>query len=127
MHLGRSPLEPRDEESVLFWDALLAVLANEGVRTGSWRLLDVDGWPDNRSNERLLAWRWDRHAVVINYSDAVADGLVRIGPDLAGAQWRLRDVIHDEVYERDGDDIAARGLYVRLDPYDAYVLRLDSA
>ena len=127
MHLGRSPVEPRDEETAEFWDGLLRLVADEGVRTGAWRLLDVDGWPDNRSNERLLAWRWDRHVVVVNFTGAVADGLVQLGPELAGASWTLRDVYGDRVFERDGDELASRGLYVLLDPFDAYILRLESA
>jgi hypothetical protein len=127
MHLGRSPGEPSDDEAASFWSRLLRLVADEGVRSGSWRLLEVEGWPDNHSNERLLAWRWDRHAVVLNYSGSVADGLVRLGPELAGAGWTLRDVYGDRVFERDGDELASRGLYVLLDPWDAYVLRLESA
>jgi hypothetical protein len=127
MHLGRSPVEAPDEGVAAFWHGLLALVADEVVRTGTWRLLEVEGWSDNRSAERLLAWRWDRHLVVVNYSGSVADGLVQLGPELAGASWVLRDVYGDRVFARDGNELASRGLYVLLDPWDAYVLRLESA
>jgi len=74
VHLGRRPVEPVDEELAGFWHDLLA--ATVGVRVGEWRLLDVTGWPDNQSCERLVAWRWDGHLIAINFSDERADGLV---------------------------------------------------
>jgi hypothetical protein len=127
MHLARSPAEEPDEDAACLWHRLLTLVADERIRTGTWRLLEVEGWPDNRSAERLLAWRWDRHVVVVNYSGSVADGLVRLGPELAGAGWVLRDAYGDRVFARDGTELASRGLYVLLDPWDAYVLRLESA
>jgi hypothetical protein len=38
--------------------------------------LDANGWPDNESCERLVAWRWRDHLVTINFSDERADWLV---------------------------------------------------
>jgi len=74
VQLGRRPVEPVDEELTAFWHDLLATA--QRVRVGAWQLLDVTGWPDNQSCERLLAWRWRDHIVVINFSDERADGLV---------------------------------------------------
>jgi hypothetical protein len=125
VHLGREPHEPEDEELARFWDHLLRLVDDERVRTEPWQLLVVDGWPDNPSNERLLAWRWARHVVVLNYSDLEADGLVRLGPEFEGASWTLHDGYHDEAYERDGAELAHDGLYVRLAPYDAHVFRIE--
>jgi hypothetical protein len=125
VHLGRDPVEPVDEACAAFWDRLLRLVADEGLRTGPWQLLAVEGWPDNRSNERLLAWRWARHVVVVNYSDLEADGMVRLGPELEGASWTFHDLYHDASYERDGSELARNGLYVRLAPYDAHVFRIE--
>jgi hypothetical protein len=113
VQLGRFPDEPVDEESRAFW--LHALRALDGVRAGDWRLFDVHGWPDNDSCRHLLAWRWDDHLVVINYSDTHADGLVALN-ERAG---ELVDVLHDRSYGYEGGD-----LYVALAPYDAHVLRL---
>src|SRR5262249_17989852 len=78
VRLGREPDEPRDDDEARFWDRLLGLVAAEDVRSGRWELLPVDGWPDNRSCEHLLAWRWDGHVVVINYGEHEADGRVRL-------------------------------------------------
>jgi hypothetical protein len=67
VQLGRAPDEPPDPEAGAFWADLLEALAD--VRTGEWRLVDVDGPPS------LLAWRWSDHLAVINYGDAPAKGL----------------------------------------------------
>jgi hypothetical protein len=32
--------------------------------------------------------------------------------NLAGFKWRLEDLIGDAVYERDGDDLQSRGLFL---------------
>jgi hypothetical protein len=38
-------------------------------------------------------------------------------PELAGCQWCLRDVLGDAEYERDGDELVERGLYLDLAPW----------
>jgi hypothetical protein len=123
VHLGREPSEPVDEELAQFWRGLLRAVADERVRTGEWRLLEVDGWPDNRSSECLLAWRWDGHLVVVNYGDSEADGLVRLGDDVGGGTLRFREVFSGETFEHDASDLAG-GLYVRLEPWGFRVHRV---
>jgi hypothetical protein len=124
VQLGRRPLEQADPLARAFWSHALATVASEHVRDGDWQLLEVTGWPDNQSCRDLLAWRWARHLVVINYGHGPADGLVKVGPELAGQMWELHDVMRAESYRRDGDDLALRGLYVALPRYAAHIFRL---
>ena len=76
-------------------ERLLATVAGHGVRAGTWRLLEADGWPDNQSCRNLLAWSWSgaddaRHVVVVNLSGQPAQGQIPLGwPDLPGRDWRL--------------------------------------
>jgi hypothetical protein len=123
VHLGRRPAEPPDAESRSFWSHTLATVANEHVREGEWRLLDVTGWPDNQSCDGLVAWRWRNHLVVINYSGVAADGLVQLGADAAGRTWPLHDVFDGRIYERDGDELASCGLYVSLPSFGVHLFR----
>ncbi len=37
--------------------------------------------------------------------------------DLRGGQWRLRDVLSDESFDRDGDGMQGEGLFVDLGPW----------
>jgi hypothetical protein len=126
--LGRRPAEALDADRHGWYGRVLAALG-DGVRRGEWRMVAVDGWPDNRSCEALVAWTWSVGArtdlVVVNLSGERADGLVRFGE--RGAVGRgpvvLTDVLSGERYERDLGDMFTDGLYVALSAYGAHVLR----
>jgi hypothetical protein len=40
-----------------------------------------------------------------------------------GANWRLIDALSDASYDRDGNEMAASGLYVELQPWRYYFLQ----
>jgi glycosidase len=128
--LSRRPDEQPDRELADWYRRLLAV-AGRGVRSGTWRLLGATGWPDNQSCRNLLAWSWDgdgsghRHVVVINFSGQPAQGRVPLQwADLPGRNWPLTDLLAGEVFERDGGELAAPGLYVSLGPWEFHLLAL---
>ncbi len=125
--LGRRPLESRDTELRRFVDRLLAALAG-GLREGDWTLLGVEGWPDNRSAERLAAWAWtgsdSRHLVVVNLAGERADGMVRLDWTDLPAEVEFDDLLSGERYRRDGSQLAADGLYVALDGHGVHLLRM---
>ena len=126
--LGRGPDEPPDEELRAFYAGLMRAAAGSGfVRDGVWRLCACEGWPDNRSNEQLVAWCWAadgaRHVVVVNLADAPAQARVRLPwDDLAGRPWELTDRLDGRAFRREGDELAGAGLFVALDPWGAHVL-----
>jgi hypothetical protein len=124
VHLGRRPDESPDGDLRRQWSHLLEALGDGRVRRGEWRLLDVHGWPDNRTCESLVAWRWDAHVVVVNYSPEHAQGRAQLGDAFIGREWQLHDLLDDRSYVRDGDEIATQGLYVELPPYGAHVFSL---
>ena len=57
--LSRRPAEPPDSALAGWYLRLLAAVAGRRIRSGSWRLLEAAGWPDNDSCRNLLAWSWD--------------------------------------------------------------------
>jgi hypothetical protein len=120
--LARGPDEPPDAGLRAFYGRLLAAVADSGLRDGDWRLADVTGWPDNDSHRRLVAWGWPRELVVVNLSDAAAQARVRLPFDAAGRDWALTDRLSGARFDRAGDELAADGLYVALDPWEAYFL-----
>jgi glycosidase len=127
--LGRRPDEPVDTEVRAAVDRLVAAIGG-GVRRGDWQLLTVDGWPDNQSARRLLAWSWvggaRRHVVVVNLSDERADGRVRLDwADLGGRRCVFDDLLAGVSYEREGDAVVGDGLYVALDPDAAHLFRVE--
>ena len=128
--LDRRPQEPSDQPLMDFYARLLEALGP--MRDGAWSLCWTTGWPDNESHRALVATAWDtgdrRALVVANLSDAVADGVVHVPwEDVAGRSLRLVDVLSGDVFERDGSDVAANGIYVRLANWQAHILVTDSA
>jgi Alpha amylase, catalytic domain len=125
--LGRGPDEPSDASLRTFYERLLKAVAESDLRHGDWRLCECAGWPDNDSYLRLVSWCWStpagRHLVVVNLSDARAQARVRIPWDgLPGRAWTLSNRLTAEAFERAGDELAADGLYVALEPWAAHFL-----
>jgi hypothetical protein len=124
--LGRRPHEDLDIDLRAWYDRLVAAFAG-GMRDGSWSPIAVDGWPDNRSCDALVAWCWSGadhdHLVVVNLSDDRADGLARLPPVSGDGSLTLTDLLSGAAFERDRADIGREGLYVALDGRGAHVLR----
>jgi len=129
--LARRPDEPPDHELAAWYRRLLATVGGHRVRSGDWRLLEAAGWPDNQSCQNLLAWSWggdpgsDRHVVVVNLSGQPAQARIQLGwPDLPGRGWFLTDLLTDNVFTRDGGELAGPGLFVDLGPWQSHLLAL---
>jgi Alpha amylase, catalytic domain len=123
--LGRRPVEPVDAELRAFHVRLLEAAA--GIRHGAWALCQTSGWPDDQSHDQLLAGCWTdsehRALVVVNYADLPAAARVHLPwGDLADQTWQLEDRLTGAVFERDGTEAAAEGLYVQLPPWGSHVL-----
>ena len=130
-HLGRGPCEPSDPQLEQFYQRLLAVLRQPVVRRGQWQLLEcVPAWDGNGTSDCFLAFTWqgpgdERLLVAVNYAPNQSQCYVRLPlADLAGGPWRLQDQIGDATYDRDGDDLQARGLYLDMRPWQAAVFSL---
>jgi hypothetical protein len=130
-HLCRGPEEPIDEKLEQFYDQLLAVMREPVVRIGQWRLLECSpAWEGNWTWDCLLAFAWqrpegERLLVAVNYAPNQSQCYVRLPfIDLAGSQWRLADLMGNAIYDRQGDDLQAKGLYLDEPPWKASVFSL---
>jgi hypothetical protein len=130
-HLGRAPDEPTDLELGKFYDRLLAVLRQPGLRNGQWRLLEcVPAWEGNWTADCFVAFAWqgpggERLLVTVNYAPNQSQCYLRLPfTDLGNRQWRLQDQIGTAAYERDGNDLQSRGLYLDMHPWQASVFSL---
>jgi hypothetical protein len=133
VHLRRRPVEPRDPDIVAFYGSLLAALRRgKAFREGSWSLIaPQSAWAGNPTSGDFVAYVWrvpdgSSYVVVVNYSDHRGQCYLRLPfPEFAGARFRLTDEMGNEVYERDGDSLVGRGLYIDLDGWRYNVFRLD--
>jgi glycosidase len=131
-HLGRGPIEPIDEPIKNFYDRLLTILKQPVLRAGSWQLLECQpAWDGNGTNDCLIAFGWQTPGqspliVVVNYAATQSQGHIRLPHrELARKPWRLQDQLGGQCYDWNGDDLAARGLFVDLAPYQASIFSLN--
>jgi glycosidase len=130
-HLVRGPREPIDQKLEQFYDRLLAVLRQSTVRDGQWQLLEcAPAWEGNWTSDCFLAFAWQGPAgnpllVTVNYAPNQSQCYVRLPfTGLGKGQWRLKDLLGDAAYDRQGDDLQARGLYLDEPPWKASVFSL---
>ena len=126
--LRRRPDEPVDAALNGFFLHVLNIIRHPLFKEGHWQLCECFGWKDNDSFQNLLAWKWydadDRFLIAVNYSAQAAQGRVRLQcSELNGKNWRLNDLLSENTFERNGDDIDTNGLYVALGPWQYHLLR----
>jgi len=131
-HLVRAPVEPTDETLQLFYERLLAVLRQPAFRDGQWRLLEcVPAWDGNGTYDCFIAWTWQgpdnqRRLIAVNYSGHSSQCYVHLPfPGLAGRTLRFKDLMSAACYDRDGNGLAARGLYLDLPAWNHHVFEVD--
>ncbi len=130
-HLVRGPLEPADKTLEQFYDGLLAVLRQPTIRDGQWRLLEcVPAWDGNWTGDCFIAWSWQardgrQQLIAVNYAGEQSQCYVRLPfPDLTGRAVRLKDLMGPACYDRDGNDLVSRGLYLDLPPWSYHVFEM---
>ena len=125
MPLNAARVETADTALVAQYEQLLGLVDDPVFHEGQWKLLDVT--PDSdASHGALLCWRWQHRdayrLVIVNLGSHQAQGRVWIAHDLApGPQVDLIDRLDGQAYRRERDDLAANGLYLRLDANRAHI------
>jgi hypothetical protein len=130
-HLCRAPDEPIDADLAKFYDRLLALLRLPLLCDGRWQLLECKpGWEGNWTWDCFVAFAWqgsggERLLVIVNYAPNQSQCYLRLPlSDLAGFQWRLQDQISAAAYDRDGNELLSRGLYLDMWPWQAAAFAL---
>ncbi len=130
-HLVRGPKEPVNENLKLFYSKLLAALKKKIFREGNWNLLSsIPAWEGNNSWESFIVFGWkgadgEMALVVINYSPHSAQCYVHLQfPELAGKQWQFKDLLSEASYDRSGDDLVSRGLYLDMPEWSYHVFEI---
>ncbi|MFM0512963.1 alpha-amylase family glycosyl hydrolase [Paraburkholderia sp. RL17-373-BIF-A] len=133
-HLVRSPQEPIDAALQAFYESLLAVLRQPVFRDGAWNLLEcVPAWEGNWTSDCFIAWSWqradgDRRLVAVNYADNQSQCYVRLPfPDMAGRTVRMKDMMGPASFDRDGNDLISRGLYLDLPLWSYHVFEMTAS
>jgi hypothetical protein len=132
-HLARGPDELVDAELGKFYERLLAVLRQPALREGQWQLLEcAPAWEGNWTWDCFVAFAWqgpggERWLVAVNYAPNQSQCYLRLPfRDVGDRQWRLQDQLGPAGYDRDGNDLQGRGLYLDLVPWQACVFSLSA-
>jgi hypothetical protein len=132
-HLIRAPQEAVDEVLRRFYERLLAVLRRSEVRNGTWHLPEcLPAWDGNPTSDGFVALAWQgaagrRLLVAVNYAASQGQCYVRVPwLDLAGHSVRLVDLTSDAQYDRAGNDLVSRGLYLDVLPWAYHVFEVRS-
>ncbi len=134
VHLCRGLAGPTDQDAAAFYGNLLLILKDiDAFRNGDWSQIDpLPAWPGNFSSEGFISYAWagkdvGRYVAVMNYAKNPGQCYLRLPfPELQGRQLLLTDLMGNEVYHRDGDDLVQRGLYIDQAPWQINVFEVQS-
>jgi glycosidase len=131
VHLARGPEEPVDVELQQFYARLLGCLRESAVRDGAWRLLECrPAWDGNPTWQGFICSAWtgadgQRLLVAANHAPVRAQCFVELPFDeLTGSWFRLRDRLGPESYERDGNELRERGLFLDVPAWGHHVFEV---
>jgi glycosidase len=133
-HLIRAPEEPVNVALKTFYSQLVEILRRPILQEGRWQLLEcVPAWDGNPGSDNFIAFAWQdisdtRLLAAVNFAAQRSQCYVRLPfSDLEGRAWNLRDLLGDAVYERDGNDLQSRGLYLDVPPWGFHVFEMITA
>jgi len=133
-HLVRAPDEPINSNLQQFYERLIEVLRQPAVRQGRWQLIEcTPAWEGNGTSDAFIAFAWEsecggRVIACVNFSGHPSQSYVRLPFAKLGVRhWRLRDLLSDDYYERDGNELQSRGLYLDVPPWHYHVFELTAA
>jgi hypothetical protein len=123
--------EPVDTAIQAFYKNLLQLTRGDTFHSGAWRELNPEAQGDDSAGA-LIAYDWQDEKswklVVVNFSGGTAQARIRLGDRIAaGRQYVFADVLNNNRYVRDADEIRNLGLYVRLEPFEADIFDITLA
>jgi hypothetical protein len=130
-HLIRAPQEAVCEGLRKFYDGLLRVLQQPAVREHQWRLLEcAPAWDGNWTFDCFIVWSWGRtddieRLIAVNYAANQSQCYVHLPlSNLSGRLVRLTDMMGSASYDREGTELASRGLYLDLPAWGYHVFEV---
>ncbi|HEX8817268.1 MAG TPA: alpha-amylase family glycosyl hydrolase [Terriglobales bacterium] len=128
MQVDRGATEPVQPAMVDFYNRLLECVNSPVARNGSWRLLECSpAWDGNWTADCFICFSWEMPdqaplIIAVNYAPNQSQCYVKMQLDQFRARTiRLEDQLHSITYERNGDELLSRGLYLDMPPWGCHV------
>ncbi|NEQ34980.1 MAG: alpha-amylase [Okeania sp. SIO3I5] len=133
MHLCHAPEQATVCNIERFYHQLLNSLALDIFHEGNWQLLKcVPAWERNFTWNNFIAFTWEGKdeqllLITVNYASYQGQCYVHLPFDtLRGKTYQLQDLMNDVSYDRLGDNLVSRGLYLDLPGWGYHVFDLIS-
>lgn len=119
VHLRRGASEAGSAYSKWFYSQLMPIISRDVFHNGSeWNRCEVVG----NDSWKFFSWRVtngkEKVLVVINYSEGQGYAAVKVA-DASSGKMVLRELMSNQTYERDGDEMRWKGLGVVVDGWNA--------
>lgn len=131
VHLVRRPNEVVERSVRDFYARFLACVNQPVTRNGCWQLLDcAPAWDGNWTWDCFIGFAWQSpgepsRIVAVNYAANQSQCYLQIPFDaIRHHTVRLQDLMSPAVYERDGEELFARGLYLDLPPWGHHIFKM---
>jgi hypothetical protein len=126
VQLGREPFEEVNTGLEEFYDILLPIAGMDVCKFGRWELLEVlPAGSDDHTYNNVFSWLWyDDNEImlaVINYSDNKAYCRLRINFETDQEQVELIDLMDNNRYNRNRNEITSDGLFIQLEGYQSHI------
>jgi hypothetical protein len=132
VQLRREPEETADPVTLDVYRRLLRYIKGPVTHEGEWTPLKTQpAWKNNETHQAILVWLWgcgqDWKLVVVNFSIIRAQAFIRL-PEFLGRKYfvQFREALTDKVYDRTGEELAEKGLYVDLQPWQTHLFDFKS-
>lgn len=131
VQLCRAPAEPVDLWLHNFYHRLLAGITAAQAQPGAWQIAKAaPTWDGNWTWEGFIGYTWQGTAgkhwlAVVNYSPHQSQCFLNLPlPELRGHACQLRDWFSTAIYDRQGDDLAGKGLYLDLPEWGYHLFEI---
>lgn len=120
VQLLRRRVETVDTAIREYYEGLLHIATGETFRKGTWTPLDTyAAWEGNYTFQHFIIYLWDYreslYLVVVNYSPLRSQCYVPLPfKEFQDSLCILEDLLEENHYERDGDMLATKGLYLDM-------------
>jgi len=129
IQLGREPEEKPNTELFSFYNKLMEISNSDVVKNGKWKMLEtIPVWENHNmlSFKSIIAWELSleekRCLVAVNYDESVNSCRIKLDINSEKKLVDFDDVINNNIYIREIDEIKNQGLFIKLQPYHYHIL-----
>jgi len=133
MHLGGRRREPASRDIQSFYELVLKGLLRPEFHDGQFRLWQPrPAWDGNPTWNNFICFSWhdgrgNCSLITVNYAGSQGQCYLPIALDLLGDGYvLLSDSLSEARYERSGEELKSRGLYLDLPPWGHHLFKVQS-